>query len=337
MNGPVNWQGDLRIQELTKNFNTETGKLNVLENVTFKVLPGEFVGIIGPSGCGKSTLLRLIAGLDNHYSGKIFLNDIEIRKPGIDRGMIFQDSRLLPWYDVEKNIGFALIGRKDIDRAKIISEHIKLVGLKGFEKSYPYQLSGGMAQRVSIARALVNRPKLLLLDEPLGALDAMTRIYMQQEIERIWEKDRASMILVTHDIEEAIYLCDRIVIMSCRPGKIKRIITVPLARPRVRNDPVFVKIKDEILKEFFLIPNTEDKDREIIPDCTLDTRGETCPFPLIRAKEEMALLKSGNILKIVANDPAAPVNLDSWARESGNELLAVEREESDFSAYIRKK
>ncbi len=337
MNDSLNWKGELRIHELSKTFDNEAGLLKVIENVTLNVSAGEFLGIVGPSGCGKSTLLRLIAGLDNHYSGKIYLNDMEVRSPGIDRGIVFQDSRLLPWYDVEKNIGFALIGKKDIDTQKVISEHIKLVGLQGFEKSYPYQLSGGMAQRVSIARALVNRPKLLLLDEPLGALDAMTRIYMQQEIERIWEREKTSVILVTHDIEEAIYLCDRIVIMSCRPGKIRKIISVPLPRPRIRNNPVFIDIKENILKEFFLVPEAKDKDHTILPDYTLDVRGETCPYPLLKTKEKMALLSKGNILKVVVNDPAAPINLDSWAKESGNELLVVEREESSFSAYIKKK
>jgi ABC-type nitrate/sulfonate/bicarbonate transport system ATPase subunit len=158
----------------------------------------------------------------------------------------------MPWLTVEENVGFGLNGRKSIDRKKIIQEHIDLVGLKGFEKTYPYQLSGGMAQRVAIARALVNRPEILLLDEPLGALDALTRMYMQQELEKIWEREGIAMIMVTHDIEEAIYLGDKVVIISCRPGKIKRIIPVPLPRPRDRDSSEFIRIKEEVFKEFHL-------------------------------------------------------------------------------------
>jgi ABC-type nitrate/sulfonate/bicarbonate transport system ATPase subunit len=149
-------------------------------------------------------------------------------------------------------VGFGLDGKKDINRKKVIQEHIELVGLKGFEKTYPYQLSGGMAQRAAIARALVNRPEILLLDEPLGALDALTRLYMQQELEKIWKKEGIAMIMVTHDIEEAIYLGDEVIIISCRPGKIKRDISVPLSRPRDRDSLDFIRIKEEVLKEFQL-------------------------------------------------------------------------------------
>ena len=244
--------GTLTIEHLSKQFKLEDRTISVLENINLAVTPGEFVSIIGTSGCGKTTLLRLIVGLGGEYQGNIFLDGKRITKPSIDRGIVFQEPRLLPWLTVERNVGFGLDGRKDIDRKKVIQEHIDLVGLKGFEKSFPYQLSGGMAQRTAIARALVNRPEILLLDEPLGALDALTRMYMQRELETIWSKEGIAMIMVTHDIEEAIYLSDKIVIMSCRPGKIKRVIPVALPRPRDRDSFEFIKIKEEILAEFHL-------------------------------------------------------------------------------------
>ena len=244
--------GTLSIEHLSKQFQLEDRTISVLEDINFAVSPGEFVSIIGTSGCGKTTLLRLIVGLGGDYQGNIFLDGKRISKPSLDRGIVFQEPRLLPWLTVEKNVGFGLDGRKDIDKKKVIQEHIDLVGLRGFEKSYPYQLSGGMAQRTAIARALVNRPELLLLDEPLGALDALTRMYMQRELETIWRREAIAMVMVTHDIEEAIYLSDKIVIMSCRPGKIKKIIPVPMARPRDRDSFEFIRIKEEILTEFHL-------------------------------------------------------------------------------------
>ncbi len=244
--------GTLEIKNLSKEFEIKDKAFSVLEEINLSVSPGEFVSIVGTSGCGKTTLLRLIVGLGDEYQGNILLDGKRINGPSLNRGIVFQEPRLLPWLTVEKNVGFGLDGRKDIDRKKVIQEHINLVGLRGFEKSYPHQLSGGMAQRAAIARALVNRPEILLLDEPLGALDALTRMYMQEELEKIWKKEGITTIMVTHDIEESIYLSDKVVIMSCRPGKIKRIIPVPLARPRDRDSFEFIKIKEEILKEFHL-------------------------------------------------------------------------------------
>jgi ABC-type nitrate/sulfonate/bicarbonate transport system ATPase subunit len=254
----------VKLSRLTKIFNKGTDhEVTALQDVDLTVAKGEFVSIIGTSGCGKTTLLRIIAGLENEYDGQALLNGVPILKPGLDRGVIFQDHRLLPWLTIEKNVGFGLRTGDKAARAEQIQNHINLVGLKGFEKSLPHQLSGGMAQRAAIARGLVNKPKILLLDEPLGALDALTRMHMQKELERIWKQEEKAereenvgsaltMIMITHDVEEAVYLSDRIVIMSARPGRIKRIVDVPLARPRDRDSYDFIKIKDELLSEFQL-------------------------------------------------------------------------------------
>ncbi|MBC2582711.1 ABC transporter ATP-binding protein [Clostridium sp. DJ247] len=242
----------INIENLNKNFRIDNGDVNVLNNVNLTVNQGEFLSIVGSSGCGKSTLLRIIAGLERNYSGQIFLGGKHIEGPGVDRGMVFQEARLFPWLTVEDNIAFGLSrNTSKKQKQELVKEHLELIGLSSFAKAYPHQLSGGMQQRISIARALVNKPKVLLLDEPFGALDAMTRINMQQEILRIWEKENTTMILVTHDIDEAIYLGDRVAVMSSRPGKVKKIVPVPLARPRDRSDYDFVKIKREIYGEFF--------------------------------------------------------------------------------------
>ncbi len=242
---------DLHIGPLSKTFALKTGTVRALDNITLDILAGRFVSIVGSSGCGKSTLLRIIAGLEGDYHGPVTLGGHPIGGPGLDRGVIFQEHRLLPWLTVEQNIAFGL---KHLDRHEIarrVEAQLELVGLAGFAKAYPHQLSGGMAQRVAIARALVNRPQVLLLDEPFGALDAMTRIQMQQEILRIWEVERTTMVLVTHDIDEAVFLGDVVVIMSARPGTVKRVLPVRLSRPRDRSSADFVALRKEIYREFF--------------------------------------------------------------------------------------
>lgn len=243
--------GNLVIDRLHKTYSTQANEIMALKDISFSIKQGEFVGIVGSSGCGKSTLLRVIAGLENSYEGVVLLGGIRITRPGPDRGMVFQEHRLLPWLTVEQNVAFGLKGNGSNAKSRIVQEHIELVGLSGFATAFPHQLSGGMAQRVAIARALVNRPQILLLDEPFGALDALTRIQMQQEILRIWETERTTMILVTHDIDEAIYLGDRVVVMSNRPGTIKKIVTVDLPRPRDRTGYEFVRIRKTIYEEFF--------------------------------------------------------------------------------------
>jgi ABC-type nitrate/sulfonate/bicarbonate transport system ATPase subunit len=224
-------------------------EIRVLDGVNLTFLPGEFVSLIGPSGCGKSTLLRLIAGLAKPDRGTLSLDGAEILKPGPERGLVFQDPTLFPWMSVYENVAYGLRSR-GVYRAEkaLIGEFLRLVGLEGFERSYPHQLSGGMAQRASLARALVNRPKVLLLDEPLGALDAFTRMNMQDELLKIWKERGMTCVMVTHDVDEAVYMARRIVVMSARPARIEQIIEVGIGRPRRRDDPDFVDLRARILR-----------------------------------------------------------------------------------------
>lgn len=243
----------LNISNLSKQYQVRDKSLSVLEDISLSVKPGEFVSIVGSSGCGKSTLLKLIIGLENDFQGELLLDGSPITGTSLERGIVFQEHRLFPWLTVEQNIGIGLLNNAKLsesEKRKSVREHLELVGLKDFATAYPYQLSGGMSQRVAIARALVNRPEVLLLDEPFGALDAFTRIYLQEELQRIWEKEGITMILVTHDVEEAVYLGDRVVVMQPNPGRIKRIIDVPLARERNRTSTEFTATKEEVLREF---------------------------------------------------------------------------------------
>lgn len=242
--------GALSVRQVNKLFFDPAGReVTALETVNLDIRPGELVCLLGPSGCGKSTLLRLIAGLDRPTSGEITLDGEPITGPHYFRGLVFQDPTLFPWLTIEKNIAFGLEARGIVrDQRNEVDKYIKLVGLSGFASSYPYQLSGGMAQRAALARALVNHPKVLLLDEPLGALDAFTRMQMQDELLRIWADRGTTMVFVTHDIDEAVYLSDRIVIMTPRPGKVAKVIDVGMKRPRNRNYPEFLEIRSDILK-----------------------------------------------------------------------------------------
>ena len=249
----------LNIKHLNKSFNVNNEKVEILRDINLEIKQGEFISIVGHSGCGKSTILKIIAGLLNYDSGSVTLGEKLIKEPDIDRGMVFQEHRLFPWLTIKENVALGLSKMDKTKRDRIVLEHIELVKLNGFEDAYPHQLSGGMSQRAAIARALVNSPDTLLLDEPFGALDALTRILMQQEILRIWEKERTTMILVTHDIDEAIYLGDRIVVMSSRPGTIEAILPVDLPRPRDRGSAEFALLKKKIYSYFF-------KDTEILTE-----------------------------------------------------------------------
>jgi ABC-type nitrate/sulfonate/bicarbonate transport system ATPase subunit len=200
--------GTLEISNLSKQYRVNGQALPVLDNISLSIRPGEFISIVGSSGCGKSTLLRLVIGLENEYQGEILLDGKRIVGTSLERGIVFQEHRLFPWLTVQQNVALGLLNADlpESEKRKSVQEHIELVGLKGFETAYPYQLSGGMSQRVAIARALVNRPEVLLLDEPFGALDALTRNHLQQELQRIWEAEGITAILVTHDVDEAVYL-----------------------------------------------------------------------------------------------------------------------------------
>ena len=251
-----NRENALEISHINKVFEVDGGQVHALEDINLSIAKGEFVSIVGTSGCGKSTLLRIIGGLESKTDGSIKVGEKEIESTGEERGMAFQESRLFPWLTVEKNVLFGLpySEKKKLSKKEQLEKayhYLELVGLADFGKAYPNQLSGGMQQRVSIARALIENPEILLLDEPFGALDAVTKINMQEEIQRIWEHEKKTMILVTHDIEEAVYLGDRIVVFSARPGKIVKIVDVPLPRPRYRSSGEFVEIKKSIMKEFF--------------------------------------------------------------------------------------
>lgn len=241
----------LKINNVYKKYEIDNEFVDILDDIELDIKEGEFISIVGSSGCGKSTLLRLISGLERPTQGEILVEDEVVDRPKEQCGIAFQESRLFPWKNVKDNIAFGI--KKKLskeERNKLVDEHIKLVDLVGFEKAKPKQLSGGMQQRVSIARALVSDPKILLLDEPFGALDAFTRINMQNELLKIWDVKKKTMVLVTHDIDEAIFLSDRIVILSERPGKIKEIIDVDLPRPRDRSNSTFLDIRRKILISF---------------------------------------------------------------------------------------
>jgi len=242
----------LRVQEVCKNFPKQERaeeRTLALDRVSLDVAAGELICIVGPSGCGKSTLLRLIAGLDTPSSGQLWVGSEPITGPSAERGLVFQDPNLFPWLTVRRNIQAGLVARGLVQQKRgEVEEFMRLVGLESFAKAYPHHLSGGMAQRVALARALINHPKVLLLDEPLGALDAFTRMRMQDEVLRLWQARHTTMLFVTHDIDEAIYMSDRIVIMSPRPGRIEQIIPISLERPRQRNHPDFLKLRGEILE-----------------------------------------------------------------------------------------
>lgn len=242
----------IAINDVQKSFTVNNKSMLVLEKTDLSINENEIVAILGPSGCGKSTLLRMIAGLETIDDGEIVVNGKKVTGPSIDRGMAFQDSRLYPWLTIEDNIGFGLPKnvRKDEAR-KLVDEHLKLVKLEQFATTYPHQLSGGMKQRASIARALINKPSVLLLDEPFGALDAITKIHMQEEVIQIWAKEKMTMVLVTHDITEAIYMADRVVILSGRPGHVSEIVDVNLPHPRQRNSFKFVELQEKIFSQFF--------------------------------------------------------------------------------------
>jgi ABC-type nitrate/sulfonate/bicarbonate transport system ATPase subunit len=241
----------LQLTGVDKSFTVDGRQVAALRGIDLALQPGQFTALVGASGCGKSTLLRLIAGLEAPGAGEIVLDGGLVRGPSLDCGMIFQDHRLLPWLTVAQNIDLALAGRKrtPAQRQALVTASLELVGLASFANAFPRQLSGGMAQRVSLARGLVNRPRLLLLDEPFSALDSFTRTRLQNELQNIWAHENAAMILVTHDVEEALYLADRVIVLEPNPGRVKAVLEVTIPRPRPRLGAEFVALKAEILRQ----------------------------------------------------------------------------------------
>lgn len=249
-------QGTLDIRGVGKRYTVSGNSFTALQNIDLTIAPGEFVSIVGASGCGKSTLLRLIVGLERQYDGEIRLDGQAIGGPSLDRAIVFQEHRLFPWLTAEDNVALGLLksGLPAVEKRRVVRDHLDLVGLTAFAKAYPSQLSGGMSQRVAIARALVNRPRILLLDEPFGALDALTRTHLQGELLRIVRGEGITAILVTHDVEEALFLGDRVVVMHPRPGRIASIIPAGRLPPgeagaHGRTDPAFVRLREEVLAE----------------------------------------------------------------------------------------
>ena len=238
----------LGITGVSHAFQLDGKPLPVLQDVTLDIAPGAFVALVGPSGCGKSSLLRLVAGLDAPTAGRITAGGTPVTNPDPSRVLMFQDPTLYPWRTVRANVGLGLEARGELRRhGHRVDEALKLVGLDGFATAYPHQISGGMAQRASLARALVNDPGLLILDEPLGKLDSLTRLQMQAELVRIWQDRGFTALLVTHDVEEALLLAERIIVFGPRPASVRADITVGLPYPRHRDDPALVRLRREVL------------------------------------------------------------------------------------------
>lgn len=242
----------LRAQGITMVFKRDGKETPVLENVNLEVGEGEFLCLLGPSGCGKSTMLNTLAGFLKPTSGVVTIDGEAVRGPDPRRIFVFQERGVFPWLTVEGNIGFGLFKLSKEDREQRIAYYIKLVGLQGFEKAYPQELSGGMKQRLEVARALAVNPDMLFLDEPFGALDSITRLIMRGELLRIWEKERKTIIFVTHDIDEAVQLADRVVVMSARPARIQRIVPIDIAHPRDISSPRYLELRDGIFEQIGL-------------------------------------------------------------------------------------
>ncbi len=244
----------LETRGVSKTFVKATGgEVEALRDISLQVEEGEFVSLVGASGCGKTTFLRILDGLIDRSAGDVVLDGREVLRPGPDRGFVFQSDSLFPWRTVIDNVLFGLEvqGKSRKESVERAMEYIKLVGLSGFERQFPHELSGGMRQRANLARALTVNPELLLMDEPFAALDAQTREIMQQELLRIWNADRKTVIFITHQIDEAIYLADRVIVLTVRPGRVKTIIPVPFPRPRAldfKRTPEFIGYVDRIWK-----------------------------------------------------------------------------------------
>lgn len=242
---------EISVKNLSKVYKRDKNINKVLDNINFDVEKGEFVCVLGPSGCGKSTLLNIMAAFEKPSNGEVIIEGKAVQKPSVERVTIFQDYGLLPWRNVEKNVELGLESLKisKEKRKEISSRFIDLVGLTNFKKHHPNELSGGMKQRVAIARALAVSPKVLFMDEPFGALDPIIRMKMQEDIIKIWQEENTTIVFVTHDVDEAVYLADKIIIMEPNPGRVKKIIKSDLVRNRDKNSEDFIKLKNTVLKE----------------------------------------------------------------------------------------
>ena len=244
---------EIRVEHVTKEFTVNGKTLKAVDDISLDIKNTEFICIVGPSGCGKSTLLRMIAGLEPVTSGEIWMGDRKVTAPSPEIGFVFQEYTLFPWRTVEKNVEFGLELKKlpRDERAQIASKYLDMVGLSKFKDSYPHQLSGGMRQRTAIARTLAVDPEILLMDEPFGALDAQTRNILQEQLLEIWQKEKKKVLFVTHNVDEAVFLADRVIVMTARPGRIKDIIDINIPRPRVRTETEVNKVRTNILKSLF--------------------------------------------------------------------------------------
>jgi ABC-type nitrate/sulfonate/bicarbonate transport system ATPase subunit len=228
------------------------GSVRVLDDINLSVREGEFVCLLGPSGCGKSTLLNIVGGFLAPAEGEVTIDGERVTAPDPRRIFVFQERGVFPWLTVEQNIGFGLFRQSDAEKRARIAHYVQLVGLQGFEQSYPRELSGGMKQRLEVARALAVNPDVLYLDEPFGALDSITRLQMRRELLRIWQAEKKTILFVTHDIEESVQLADRVVVLSARPGRVRRIVDIDIPHPRDLSDPRYIALRDEIFGEIGL-------------------------------------------------------------------------------------
>jgi NitT/TauT family transport system ATP-binding protein len=242
----------LQAEGINMIFSRDGNKVSVLNDVNLEVGEGEFVCLLGPSGCGKSTLLNIVAGFLAPSTGTVKIDGEAVTGPDPRRIFVFQERGVFPWLTVEGNIGFGLFKLPKEEQQRRIAYYIGLVGLKGFEKAYPQELSGGMKQRLEVARALAVNPDMLFLDEPFGALDSITRLVMRGELLRIWEAEKKTIVFVTHDIEEAVQLADRVVVMSARPARIQKVVEIDIPHPRDISDPRYLELRDGIFEEIGL-------------------------------------------------------------------------------------
>jgi NitT/TauT family transport system ATP-binding protein len=240
------------VKVVFRNINMSFGNVKVLDDINLSVVAGEFVCILGPSGCGKSTLLNIAGGFIKQNEGQVTIDGEPVTGPDPRRIFVFQERGVFPWLTVEQNIGFGLFRETEATKRERIAHYVQLVGLRGFEKSYPRELSGGMKQRLEVARALAVNPDVLYLDEPFGALDSITRLQMRRELLRIWQAERKTILFVTHDIEESVQLADRVVVLSARPGRVQRIVDIDIPHPRDLSDPRYIALRDEIFGEIGL-------------------------------------------------------------------------------------